>query len=781
MPDDTPVYQLPSQAIVDLIDASPTPFLSLDPNRRCLVLMHRPSLPPIEEVGTEEVRLAGLRIDPVTNGPSRVPYSTGFTIRDIHTAEDREVTGLPTDARLGQIRFSPSGDHFAFTVRQNAGTTLWTVDVASAKATCLADRELNGIFGASFAWMSDGDRIVCRLLPDDRGNRPSGSPPPGPIIQENLREIAPSPTYQDLLKSPGDEQLFEHYGASEVAIVSLGGSIEVISEAGLHTRSAPSPDGRYILLETLHRPFSYLVPYYRFPERVRILDASGQLVREVADLPLAESVPIAFDAVPEGPRGFEWRADADAELVWVEAQDGGDPATESAIRDRAFSLVPPFEGDGRFLADFELRQLGFSWGRDDLALACERWWKERRLRVWRFRPGNEDDSRELVFDRSFEDRYGDPGSPLSEWSDRGTRVLMSEGETLYLAGDGASPEGDRPFIDVFDLASKSTERLTQSEPPVFERAIQIVDRAGPIILVSREREDEPTNFFLHDLSSGDLKAITKYPHPYPQLRDAKKELIKYSRADGVQLTGTLHTPPGYDPSKGPVPTIIWAYPREFKSADAAGQVKDSPHRFTRLASHSPLHLLTEGYAVLDGPTMPIIGEGDEEANDTYVEQLVASAQAAVYEVIRRGVAEAGRIGVGGHSYGAFMTANLLAQSDLFQAGVARSGAYNRTLTPFGFQAEERTLWDAPEIYSTMSPFMHADKIKAPLLLMHGEADNNSGTFPMQSERFYNALKGHGATTRLVMFPHESHGYRARETILHMLYEMTSWFDTYLKG
>ncbi len=781
MPDDTPVYQLPSQAIVDLIDAPPTPFLSLDPNRRCLIMMHRPSLPPIEEVGKEEVRLAGLRIDPVTNGPSRVPYSTGFTIRDIHTAEDREVTGLPTDARLGQIRFSPSGDHFAFTVRQNAGTTLWTVDVASAKATCLADRELNGIFGASFAWMSDGDRIVCRLLPDDRGNRPSGSPPPGPIIQENLREIAPSPTYQDLLKSPGDEQLFEHYGASEVAIVSLGGSIEVISEAGLHTRSAPSPDGRYILLETLHRPFSYLVPYYRFPERVRILDASGQLVREVADLPLAESVPIAFDAVPEGPRGFEWRADADAELVWVEAQDGGDPATESAIRDRAFSLVPPFEGDGRFLADFELRQLGFSWGRDDLALARERWWKERRLRVWRFRPGNEDDSRELVFDRSFEDRYGDPGSPLSEWSDRGTRVLMSEGETLYLAGDGASPEGDRPFIDVFDLASKSTERLTQSEPPVFERAIQIVDRAGPIILVSREREDEPTNFFLHDLSSGDLKAITKYPHPYPQLRDAKKELIKYSRADGVQLTGTLHTPPGYDPSKGPVPTIIWAYPREFKSADAAGQVKDSPHRFTRLASHSPLHLLTEGYAVLDGPTMPIIGEGDEEANDTYVEQLVASAQAAVYEVIRRGVAEAGRIGVGGHSYGAFMTANLLAQSDLFQAGVARSGAYNRTLTPFGFQAEERTLWDAPETYSTMSPFMHADKIKAPLLLMHGEADNNSGTFPMQSERFYNALKGHGATTRLVMFPHESHGYRARETILHMLYEMTSWFDTYLKG
>jgi dipeptidyl aminopeptidase/acylaminoacyl peptidase len=781
MSDSDPTYQLPSQTIVDLVDAPPTPFLSIDPKRTCLVMMHRPSLPPIEEVGKDEVRLAGLRIDPVTNGPSRSSYYTGLTIRDLNTGEDRDVTGLPDLVRLGAIRFSPAGTHFAFTVRQDGGMKPWVADVATAKATCLSDRSLNGVFGSTFTWMPDSERLVCRCLIADRGGPPERAHfSAGPVIQENLEGVAPSRTYQDLLKRPEDEDAFEYYAQSQLVVVGLDGSAKEIGSPGMHSRVLPSPNGQFLLLERTHRPFSYLVPYYRFPEQISILDLDGNTIRDVADLPLAESVPIAFDAVPEGPRGVEWRADAGAELIWVEAQDGGDPSKDADVRDRAFRLVAPFDGDPKAFADFELRHIGFWWGRGDLALSRERWWKDRRLRIWRHRPDGEEDTPDLVTDRSFEDRYSDPGTPLQEWTEQGTRVLMAQEETLYLAGDGASSEGDKPFIDRFDLASGETERLTQSEPPVFERGIQIVEKKGPTVLVSRERVDEPTNFYLRDLSTGKLKAITDYAHPYPQLQGAAKELIKYDREDGVQLTATLHTPPGYDPKGGPIPTVLWAYPREFKSADAAGQVKDSPFRFARLSIHSPLYLLAAGYAVMEGPTMPIIGEGDAEANDTYVEQLVASAKAAVNEVVERGVADPKRIGVGGHSYGGFMTANLLAHTELFGAGVALSGAYNRTLTPFGFQAEERTLWDVPDIYAAMSPFMHADQVKTPLLLMHGEADNNSGTFPMQSERFYNALKGHGATTRLVMFPHESHGYRARETILHMLYEMTGWFDAYLK-
>lgn len=781
MPDETQTYRMPPQAIVDLVDAPPTPFLSLDPKRRFLVTMHRPSLPPIEEVGRTELRLAGLRIDPETNGPSRTSYYTGFTIRDLGSGEDREVTGLPAGGRLGQIRFSPDGDRFAFSVRAGASVTVWVADVISGQATRVSDRQLNGVFGTAFSWLSN-DELVCRFVPDDRPPlEENDGPPAGPVVQENLEGVAPSRTYQDLLKRPEDERAFEHYATSEVVICSVDGEARRVAAPDLHSRSLPSPDGRYLLLETLHRPFSYLVPYYRFPERVAILDTDGNTVRELADLPLAESVPIAFDAVPDGPRGFDWRADTDADVVWVEAQDGGDPNAEAEIRDRAFVLSAPFKGEPRVLGDFALRHLGFWWGRGDLALAQERWWKDRRHRIWRLRPDEGDGEPALVVDRSFEDRYNDPGTPLQEWSDRGTRVLMADGERVYLVGEGASPRGDEPFMDTLDLTTGEKARLTQSEPPVLERAIQLIEPTGPTVLVSRERVEEPTNFFLRNLETGDLRAITEYEHPYPSLVGSEKELIKYTRADGVQLTATLHTPPGYKATDGPLPTVMWAYPREFKSADAAGQVKDSPYRFSRLAAYSPLYLLAVGYAVLHGPTMPIIGEGEAEANDTYVEQLVAGAQAAVDEVVRRGVGEQGRIGVGGHSYGAFMTANLLAHTDLFAAGVASSGAYNRTLTPFGFQAEERSLWEAPETYATMSPFMHADRIKAPILLMHGEADNNSGTFPMQSERFYNALKGHGATTRFVMFPHESHGYRARETILHALYEMTAWFDRYVKG
>jgi dipeptidyl aminopeptidase/acylaminoacyl peptidase len=779
--EDAAIYRLPPQKIVDLVDAPPTPLLGIDPKKTCLVLMHRPSLPPIEEVGRDEVRLAGLRIDPKTNGPSRASYFTGYTIRDMATGVDRDVTGLPENPRLGQIRFSPNGAHFAFSIREADGLSLWVVAVAEGIASRLTAPHLNSVLGGTFTWFSDGKRLICRLIPEDRSSLPTPAEVPvGPIVQENLEGTAPSRTYQDLLKNPDDEVAFEYYGRSQLAVVSLDASIVKVGDPGLYVRSVPSPDGQYILVETLHRPFSYLVPYYRFPVCVQILDTGGGLVREIVDLPLAENVPIAFDAVPVGPRAFEWRADANAEVVWVEAQDDGDPAKEAAVRDRAFALAAPFVGDARLLTEFALRHIGFSWGRGDLALARERWWRDRRVRVWRIQPDGSKEDPDLVFDRSFEDRYSDPGSPLLEWSENGTRVLMAEGDTLYLAGDGASPEGDRPFIDRFDLGSGDTERLTQSEPPVFERAIQIVNPDGPTILVSREREDEPTNFYLRDLASGDRKALTHFEHPYPQLKDAKKELIKYQREDGVQLTATLHTPPGYDPADGPIPTVLWAYPREFKSADAAGQVKDSPHRFARLSPHSPLYLLALGYAVMDGPTMPIIGEGEAEANDTYVEQLVASAKAAVDEVVSRGAADRDRIGVGGHSYGGFMTANLLARSSLFRTGVALSGAYNRTLTPFGFQAEERSLWEAPETYAAMSPFMHADKIDAPLLLIHGEVDNNAGTFPMQSERFYNALRGHGVTTRLVMLPHESHGYRARESIMHMLYEITTWFDRYLK-
>ena len=777
-------YTTPPKPIADLVDAPPTPSVGLSPNRDWMLIMYRPHHPPIAEVGRPELRIAGLRIDPMTSGPSRAEFLTGLTLKRIADGSEQKVTGLPEGARVGQPRWSPDSSHIAFAVAGDRRIDLWVAEVSGGRARKLSDVSLNGVFGSSFAWLSDSRSLVCRAVSPDRGEAPEApSVPDGPVIQENVGQVAPSRTYQDLLEGPHDEALFEYHAQAQVTLASLDGTVRPVGPAGLLSYAQPAPGGRYLLVETVHRPFSYLVPYYRFPYRVEIWDRDGRVVRQIADLPLAEEVPVAFDAVPTGPRSFGWRADAPATLVWVEAQDGGDPRNEAGVRDRIHTLPEPFDGEAARLLDLEFRYAGIIWGSGDLALASERWWKTRRTRTWRLAPDGEASEPTAMFDRSWEDRYSDPGSPMLRPSPEGTAVLHTgaDGSCLYLSGDGASPEGDRPFLDRYDLATGETQRLWRSEAPHYERPGQLLDAEGLLLLSAREAVDEPTNYYVRNLEGGGISQVTDFPHPTPQLKDVQKELIRYTRSDGVQLTATLYLPPGYSPQRdGPLPLLMWAYPREFKSADAAGQVKDSPHRFVRPSSLSPLPLLAHGYAVLDGPTMPIIGEGDREANDTYVDQLVASAEAAVDEVVRRGVAERHRISVGGHSYGAFMTANLLAHTDLFQAGVARSGAYNRTLTPFGFQAEERTLWEAPEVYASMSPFMHVDKITAPILLIHGQADNNAGTFPIQSERFYNALKGHGATVKLVMLPHESHGYRARESVMHMLWETAAWLDTYVK-
>jgi dipeptidyl aminopeptidase/acylaminoacyl peptidase len=791
-------YQLPPKPIADVIDAPDPPDVSLSPDRRWLLLLGKPGYPPIAELAEPELRLAGLRINPRTNGPSRAGHYTGLTLvplEDGRPGPPCEVAGIPADARIGGVRWSPDSSHIGFTVTEEHAIRLWLVDVAAATARPLAPSlQLNAVAGATYDWAADSASVICRAVPNGRAAPPEApTVPVGPVVEENIGRVAPARTYQDLLASPHDEALFEHYLQTQVVRVSLDGVVTPLGAPDLITRADPSPDDEYLLLETIHRPYSYIVPIGRFPQRLDVWDREGRLVRHLADVPLAEEVPIVFDAVPTGPRGVHWRQDTDATLSWVEALDGGDSRVEAEARDRVFMLTAPFSGDPLVLADLELRYGGTSWGDGGRALVSERWWKTRRTRTWivapdrvATAPGSDlrvaERVAEPLFDRSWEDRYNAPGVPLRRTTPRGTHVLRTgpDGQTLFLAGDGASHEGDRPFLDTLRLDTRDTERLFHSAPPYFERPVTLLDEEGLRIITRRETVSEPPNLFVRDLSSRSLTQITHFPHPAPALIRVQKELIRYRRADGVDLTGKLYLPPDYSANQGPLPLLMWAYPQEFKDADAAGQVRGSPHQFVRLPWSSPLFFLLHGYAVLDNPSMPIVGEGEKEPNDTYVEQLVANAQAAVDEVVRRGVTDPGRIAVGGHSYGGFMTANLLAHSDLFRAGIARSGAYNRTLTPFGFQSEERTIWQAPDIYAAMSPFMHADKIKAPLLLIHGQADNNPGTFTLQSERLYHALKGLGATVRLVLLPHESHAYRARESILHMLQEMTIWLDKYVK-
>ncbi|WP_415289321.1 prolyl oligopeptidase family serine peptidase [Brevundimonas sp. S1H14] len=779
-----PTYQQPPAPIAQILDAKPNPGVSVSPDRKTLLLTDRSNLPSIAELSEPMLRLAGYRINPKNNGPanSRVSWLTGLSFQSIDGGAARPVTGLPANARLTNTSWAPDGRTVAFLVNVPNGLELWVADVAQARARKLNGPMVNAASGSGFSWLPDSSGLLVLAVPAGRGVAPNvDHPPEGPIITETGGRAAPVRTYQDLLSNAGDEALFGYYFTSQPTAVSLNGRARTVGQPGVILGLSTSPDGRYILQTRVKKPYSYVVPASLFPSDVIVTDLNGREAHRVADLPLRDNVPTPFDAVAPGPRSVQWRADADATLVWTEAQDGGDPRNAAEVRDRVFMLRAPFNDRPQVLLDLKERYAGTTWGRDDVAIVNSRWFNTRHETRTLVDPSNPGAGRVLV-DRNYQDRYNDPGSVMTEPNARGRSVMRfnADGSKVFVEGGGATREGQYPFLDLMDLKTGASERLWRSAQGEYETVVGVLDENGRKLVTYRESRTDPANLRVRDLDGG-VTQLTHFPDPAPQLAGVSRELITYTRDDGVELSGTLYLPAGYDKDRdGPLPLLMWAYPAEFTDAAVAGQVVDTDNRFVRPGGSSHLFLLTQGYAILDNPTMPIIGRDGAEPNDTYIEQLSASAKAAVDAVVALGVADRDRIAVGGHSYGAFMTANLLAHTDLFKTGIARSGAYNRTLTPFGFQAEQRSYWEATDTYNAMSPFTYANKINEPILLIHGEEDDNSGTFPVQTERFYAALKGNGATARYVVLPLEAHGYRARESVGHTLYEMGAWLDRWMK-
>ena len=829
-------FDLPPEPIRQIVESEPTPSLAIAPNRDCALVLHRPSLPPLSHLARPELRLAGLRVDAETRGRSRMTSYRSAAVAPLSLHGDAAglgaevpVTGAPEGMGLNFVSWSAKGTRVAFTAVEDNGSAsqrrplaLYVADVPAAGALAGAEAisarlllpDLNTVLD-HFAFVGE-DTILALTIPEShRGPPPQAPPvPPGPKVQSNASgEAKPARTYQDLLSSAHDADALEYLATSQLVRVDVAtGASEALAPPSMITSFAPSPDGRYVLVARMERPFSYAVPCGRFPRAREVRRvADGEVVYAFPRLELAESVPLAHDACRTGVRDLGWRADAPAELCWAECRDGGDPEMEmpdGGPRDEVFLLdVRAAEeaaragGGGeptepRLLAATASRYRGVVWGGEgsDLALLYESSWRTKRSVCWALTPSNS--SKRVLIDRDSEDRYGSPGAPMLRRQPSGRyTVALVDGTHLLMSGQGASEEGDRPFLDLLELATGETERLWRSEAPYYEDCLSILSDAGGAaitrdglrLLFSREAKEEQRQYDARMLADlGRRAVLTDFPHPYPALREMQKEIIRYSRADGVMLTATLYLPPGHDVARdGPLPTLLWAYPREFKSASAAGQMSGSPHAFTGIGSLSPLLFLTQGYAVLNGPSMPIVAEEGADpktANDRYVEQLVSSATAAVEELERRGVSRRGSVAVGGHSYGAHMAMSLLAHADdeWFACGICRSGAYNRSLTPFGFQGETRTFWEAPDVYRDLSPFAFADRVHKPVLLLHGADDSNMGTYPMQSERMYAALKGHGnAEARLVLLPHEGHGYRARESVLHTLAEQAAWLDTHV--
>jgi len=775
-------YQTPSPALASVVDAKLAPSSYLSNDAEWLALFDRKRIDTLQDLAKEELKLAGIKLNPANFSRSRErAIFTSLVLKHVETGSEITVSGLPN----GLIRspsWSSDSQYLAFVIEQKNSANLWVYNVSTKQARQLSDTPLNSVLTRTpYMWLPDSSAIVANAAVNLGKTRlTNDSTAVVPVIQQSTGEKAPARTYQNLLSSPFDEAQFKFFGQSQLTYIPLSGQAQPIGQAGLIKSFSVSPDSTNILVGMIDEPFSYQVPYQRFAATWQIWGMRGYTLAELAKQPLADNIPQGYDSVRTGRRDFQWRSDQGAEVIWAEAQDGGDMKTDVAHHDYLYSLRAPFKREPKLFAKVERRFDSIEWGSNNVALLSEWRFSDRQIRTFVIQPRNADKNRVLFSERSYNDAYKDPGYPIYEKNDLGERVIkVVGGRYIYFRGNGASEQGNIPFLDRYDVKTNSTTRVWQSAAPYYERVRAMLDDEGERLITIRESKTEQPNFFIRDLDNDKLTQLTTFEHPYPEFKGVTKELIRYKREDGVELSGTLYLPPGYDKTQGTLPVLMWAYPLEYKDKAVASQVRESPYEFTYIGYWGPMPYLAKGIAVFDDPKMPIVGVDGKEPNDLFRTQLVSSAQAAVDVLVEKGIADKDKIAIAGHSYGAFMVANLLAHSDLFKTGIARSGAYNRTLTPFGFQGEERDFWQAQDVYAAMSPFFHAEKINEPMLMIHGQEDPNSGTFPMQSERMYAALKGLGKEARLVMLPYEAHGYRARKSLLHVLWEQEQWLDKYL--
>ncbi|RPI25957.1 MAG: S9 family peptidase, partial [Acidobacteria bacterium] len=668
-------YQKPAKAILDVLHAPAPPLTSVNPSKTHVLLMDRRLYPPIGEMAAPMHRLAGERINPANNGMHN-PYVvvTGLTLKNIQAGSDVKIA-VPAGARLKYPVWSPDGRRFATLNYTDSSVELFVGSIESPQLRKLAVGPVNDADDNGVTWWAGSQKLLVRTVPARRGPVPKPpAAPAGPNVQESYGKAAGVWTYQDLLKNPYDEALFDYYFTSQLVIVDLGtGSSAAVGKPGIFSEAEPAPDGVHLLASRVVKPYSYLLTWREFAQEIEVWNSQGELVHRVFSAPLQDSVPV--DGVPIGPRSIRWRPTEPATLLWYEALDGGDPKAKVPHRDRLMTLKAPFGNPPVEILKTQHRATGLMHGElGGLAMISDYDREKRWLQTFLVFLDQQGGAPKLVWSRSARERYKDPGSPLFERLPSGGSVVHQDGDWVFLSGQGATPDGDRPFLDRMNLKTLQTERLFRAGDKGYESVVTLLADDGSRFLTSYESPSEPPNLYVRQAGREERKALTNFPDPTPQIRNIQQRLIKYKRADGVDLSFTLMLPPDYKEGTR-LPTILYAYPLEYNDPQTAGQVGGSTQRFVSIRGASHLFLLLAGYAILNNATIPIVGDF-ETVNNTYVEQLVASAQAAIDKASELGVTDPNRVGVTGHSYGGFMTANLLAHCDLFKTGVARSGAYN---------------------------------------------------------------------------------------------------------
>ena len=782
-------WQSPSEELLQVLHAPQLPRMWIAPTGDYMLLADPMLYPPLAELAAPMHKLAGMRVNPAINGRHG---RHGGTSPRLVRVEDGVTTplNLPEGAEVDDMVWTVDGKRFALIVIHTDHIGLWVGSV-EGEVKKIENFALNPLMGTAVSWLPDQKRLLVRRIPQ-RGPAPEPPViPSGPEIVEGIGASARS-TYEarNLLETAHDDALFEYYTTSELVIFDPAtGEVDIVGKSAPYYTAEFSPDGEYILIARLVGPWSHEVTWRRFASEIEVWNDQGELVANIVSLPLTNEVPI--HGVPMGPRSVSWRPTAPHTLFWVEALDGGNPVAEVHHRDRLMRLDAPFTAEPQevFRAEHRIQPWRTAWGAEGGTLMLA---QRERIKRWRYvwlLDVDEGTSR-LWFDLDEADHYGDPGNPVFRPLPNGRWVLHQKGDAVYFRGSGATEQGDRPFLDLRHMATGETERLFRCDPDRYEYFTAFAGDEDRFVFRSESAVDVP-NYYMATIgkkieaAEGEAtrvlthRPITHFEDPTPQLREIKKRLVRYQREDGVPLSFQLHLPPGYEEGTA-LPTVLYAYPLEYSSAATAGQVRGSTQRFMRIYGASHLYFLLQGYAVLDRTAMPMLGD-PETTYDTFVPQLVADAEAAVAKAVEMGVADPERIGIIGHSHGGLMVANLLAHSDLFRAGIARSGSYNKTTQPFGFQSERRSLFEARDVYIQVSPTFFADQINEPVLIIHGNDDSNPGTLTFQSEVFFEAVRGSGGTARLVLLPFEDHGYRARESVEHVLWEQLRWFDKYVKN
>lgn len=768
-------YKTPTDDVVRMVNAKPTPIVSISPNKEWMLLTDYNPNPNIAVLSDPFLKLAGLRISPSLNARQRITEFTGMTLLNIGDGKKVNIE-CPKDGRLNASAWSPDGKKLAFLVDYPTGVQLFVADVQTGKSRKLGNVNLNDILGTPMQWMKDNEHILVKIIAPNRGNPPFiSNTPTGPVTEETAGKVSQVMTYQDLLRNENDARLFEYYAQSQIAVIRVSDAyLTTIGQPALYTSLSLSPDQQFLLVSTLIRPFSYRVQYNNFARKTEVWDKTGKILRTIASFPITDEIP--RQGVVTGPRDINWQPLYGARLLWTEALDGGDPLKKVPFRDKVMSLDPPFSTEPKEVMKTIHRNAGYDWLNNQDAVLLTEYNRDRRWTTTYLTNLQTPTIKDTLFDLSINDDYNAPGNPVYTLNKAGENVLMQDSNYIYFASEGASPKGNLPRLDRYNIKSKEKTQVFLCPENAYEEFVSFAGSSSDRFITRYQNKTTPPNYLLKFIDTPTQRPLTNFKDPAPQLTGIEKRLVTYSRKDGVPLSGTLYLPLNYKPGQR-VPLFIWAYPLEYSDPTTAGQVRGSQNKFTYYRNDSPLFFVTQGYAVLMDATMPVVGD-PETMNNTFITQITSSGRAAIDYLDSLGIINPNQVGVGGHSYGAFMTANLLAHSDDYAFGIARSGAYNRSLTPFGFQSERRSFWEAKEIYNNLSPFNFADKINEPLLLIHGEADNNPGTHTIQSERLYQAIKGNGGISRLVLLPCESHGYRASQSILHVLAEMFDWAKKY---